>query len=132
MIYVLPIRSENLMFDYPHLAELSRTYCISLCAFLVPANLVATTLTIVLALMRRPKLQLWYAAGVASMFALVMLWHVYTWFEVGVVMIPTYVLLWLASTCLFANIGAIAYYYKLPTLKLKLQRYLLNSFSYIN
>ncbi|WP_045054457.1 hypothetical protein [Aliterella atlantica] len=120
------------MFDFANLAELSRTHCVSLCAFLVPANLVATTLTMVLAAMQRPKLQLLPSAGMASIFALVMLWHVYTWFAIGVVMVPTYVLLWLSSTCLLANIGAIAYCYKLPTLKLKLQTYLLNSFSYIN
>lgn len=120
------------MIDFPNLAQLSRTHCVSLCAFLVPANLVATTLTMVFAILHRPKLQLWQSAGVASMFALVMLWHVYTWFAVGVVMIPTYVLLWLASSCLLTNIGAIAYYYKFPDLKLKIQKIIFTQINFIN
>lgn len=123
---------RKLMFDFPHLADLSRTHCLSLCAFLVPANLVATVLTMVFAVLHRPKLQLWQSAGVASSFALVMLWHVYTWFAVGVVMVPTYVLLWLASTCLLANIGAIAYYYKFPDAKLKIQKIIFNQINFIS
>ncbi len=112
------------MFDLTNLAELSRTHCISLCAFLVPANLIATCLTMVWAALRRPKVRVWQSAGVASIFAVVMLWHVYTWFEAGVVMIPTYVLLGLSSSCLMTNIGAIAYSYsrinKLSVIKEKL------------
>ncbi|WP_009630644.1 hypothetical protein [Synechocystis sp. PCC 7509] len=99
------------MLDLTNLSELSRTHCISLCAFLVPANLVATGLTMVLAALRRSKIRVWQSAGVASIFAVVLLWHVFTWFEVGVVMIPTYVLLWLSSGCLITNISAIAYRY---------------------
>ncbi len=99
------------MLDLTNLAELSRTQCISLCAFLVPANLIATCLTVVLAVLRRSKIQVWQSAGVASIFAVVLLWHVFTWFEVGVVMIPTYVLLWLSSSCLMINISAVGYSY---------------------
>ena len=99
------------MFELTDLAELSRTHCISLCAFLVPANLIATCLTMGLAVLRRSKIRVWQSAGVAGIFAVVLLWHVYTWFEAGVVMIPTYVLLGLSSSCLIGNIGAIAYSY---------------------
>lgn len=35
------------MFDFNTLAEFSRAYCIGICAFLIPANLVATSLTII-------------------------------------------------------------------------------------
>lgn len=119
------------MFD-PHLAQLSRTHCLSLCAFLVPANLGATTLTMVFAALHRSQLQLWQSAGVASIFALVMLWHVYTWLAIGVVMVPTYVLMWLASTCLLSNIGAIAYYYKFPDSKLRIQKILFSQINFIN
>ena len=112
------------MFDLTNLAELSRTHCISLCAFLVPAILLTTCLTMVLAALRRSKTRVWQSAGVAGVFALVLLWHVYTWFEVGIVMIPTYVLLWLASSCSLSNIGAIFYSYsrvnKLSVIKEKL------------
>jgi hypothetical protein len=95
------------MFDFNMLAEFSRTHCVSICAFLVPANLVATSMTIIFTALRRPQVQIWQAAGIASIFAFVMILHVFTWFMVGVVMAPTYVLLWLGSTCFLTNIGAI-------------------------
>ena len=98
---------KSAMFDFNTLSDFSRANCISICAFLVPANLVATSLTIALTVLRRPRLQIWQSAGIASTFAVVMLIHVWTWFAIGVVMIPTYVLLWLATTCLLANSGAI-------------------------
>jgi len=97
------------MFDFNNLAELSRTNCITICAFLVPANLVATSLTIIFTALVRPTVQVWQVAGIASIFALLMIWHVFTWFMVGIVMAPTYILLWLGSSCLFTNIVAIAY-----------------------
>ena len=100
------------MFDLNPLAEFSRANCIGICAFLVPANLVTTTLTMIAAL-RRPPAQVWLAAGIAIVPALVMVMHVFTWFIIGVVMVPTYVLLGLGTTCLLTNLGAIAYSYNL-------------------
>ncbi len=97
------------MFDFNTLADFSRANCISVCTFLAPANLVATSLTIALTALRCPKTQVWQAAGIASILALVMLLHVFTWFMVGVVMVPTYVLLWLGTSCLLTNLGAIVY-----------------------
>ena len=95
------------MFDFNSLAEFSRHYCIGICAFLVPANLVATSLTGIFTVLRRPAAQVWQAAGLASIFALVMILHVFTWFMVGMVMAPTYILLCLGSICLWVNLGAI-------------------------
>lgn len=95
------------MFDFNTLAEFSRASCVGICAFLIPANLVATSLTAVFTVWRRPAVQVWQAAGIASIFALVMILHVFTWFMIGVVMAPTYILLGLGSSCLFANLGAI-------------------------
>ncbi|WNN91733.1 hypothetical protein [Gloeocapsopsis dulcis] len=100
-------RLGNLMFDFNTLTELSRTHCIALCAVLVPANLIATSLTMLLTALRRPLSQVWQSAGIASIFAVLMLLHVWTWFAIGVVMAPTYILLWLASTCLLTNLGSI-------------------------
>lgn len=97
------------MFDFNTLAEFSRNHCVTLCAFLVPANLVATSLTMLLSLFQRPQIQIWKSAGVASFLAVLMLLHVFTWFMVGVVLAPTYILMWLAGTCLLTNLGAIAY-----------------------
>lgn len=104
------------MFDFLTLSDFSRSHCIAICAFLVPANLVSTILTIVLAALCRPQIQVRQAAGVAISFALVMVLHVFTWFMVGVVMAPTYILLGLGSTCLVFNIAAIAYNYNVRNL----------------
>jgi len=95
------------MIDFHTLAEFSRANCLGICAFLVPAILIATLLTIILTILRRPINQVQSAVGVASIFALVMILHVYTWFVVGVVMAPTFILLSLAITCLITNFAAI-------------------------
>ena len=95
------------MFDLNTLTEFSSAYCIGICAFLVPANLVATLQTTILTVLRRPKIQVWQSAGIASIFALVMILHVFAWFMLGVVMAPTYILLLLGSICLLANLGLI-------------------------
>lgn len=96
------------MLDLTSACELSRTHCIAICAVLVPANLLATSQTVLMVWFRRPIAQIWLMAGVSSLYALVMVLHVLTWLIVGVVMIPTYVLLWLGSTCLVTNLLAIA------------------------
>ncbi|KYC43057.1 hypothetical protein WA1_13225 [Scytonema hofmannii PCC 7110] len=97
------------MLDLNSLAELSRVNCVSLCAFLVPANLVATIVTMVLIALGRSPHQIWRSAAVASFLALIMVLHVYTWFAVGIVMAPTYILLLLALSCLLTNLGAILF-----------------------
>ncbi|MBD2514561.1 hypothetical protein H6G93_05980 [Nostoc sp. FACHB-973] len=107
------------MFDFNTLAEFSRANCVTICAFLVPANLLVTILTMVLTVLRRPSHQIWQSAGIASFFASVMLLHVYTWFMVGVVMAPTYILMSLAITCLVINSAAIIFhrrYANIPSL----------------
>jgi hypothetical protein len=97
------------MLDYQTLAEFSRNNCVSICTFLVPANILTTLLTVILVLGNRPIHQLWQSAGIASIFASVMVLHVYTWFMIGVVMAPTYILLFLALTCLLTNLGVILF-----------------------
>ncbi|MFB2767936.1 hypothetical protein ACE1AT_01375 [Pelatocladus sp. BLCC-F211] len=98
------------MLDFNSLAEFSRTNCVSICAFLVPANLLTTLLTMIFAALRRPSYQVWQSAIIACLFAVVMILHVYTWFMIGIVMIPTYILLWLAFTCLVCNVGSILFH----------------------
>ncbi len=97
------------MLDLNTTAEFSRANCVAICAFLVPANLLATLLTIIFAAIHRPLHQVLQSAGIASIFALVMVLHVYTWFSIGVVMAPTYILLWLGISCLLTNLGAILF-----------------------
>ncbi len=98
------------MFDFNTLAEFSRANCVTICAFLVPANLLVTILTMVLTALRRPSHQIWQSAAIASFFASVMILHVYTWFMIGVVMAPTYILMSLAITCLLTNSVAILFH----------------------
>ncbi|TVP56619.1 MAG: hypothetical protein EA343_23420 [Nodularia sp. (in: Bacteria)] len=98
------------MLDFNVLAEFSRTNCTGICAFLVPANIIATSLTIILTVMRRPINQVWKSVGLASIFALVMVLHVFTWFMIGVVMWPTYILLSLAISCLLTNFAAVLWH----------------------
>ncbi len=95
------------MLDFNTLTAFSSTYCISICAFLIPANLIATSSTIILTLLDRPAITIWQTAGIASFFALLMILHVFAWFMIGVVMAPTYILLVLGSICLLANFMAI-------------------------
>ncbi|MBW4562341.1 MAG: hypothetical protein KME32_14550 [Mojavia pulchra JT2-VF2] len=95
------------MLDFNTLTVFSSTYCIAICAFLIPANLITTSLTIGFTLLGRPVIEIWQTAAIASIFALLMILHVFAWFMIGVVMAPTYILLGLGSICLFANLGAI-------------------------
>ncbi|MEM7554552.1 MAG: hypothetical protein AAF378_10700 [Cyanobacteria bacterium P01_A01_bin.84] len=106
------------MLDFSSIGEFSRTNCVSICGFLVPANLLATIAAIALSALGRPSSQVLRIASVGSMLAVIMILHVYTWFAVGVVMAPTYILLCLAITCCICNLGAVIVHYKYPGVKL--------------
>lgn len=93
----------NFLFDF------SRNYCIAICAFLVPANLLLTLCTLYLVVRLQPPVQVYLSAFVTSLFALALLLHDFTWFSIGVVMAPTYILLVLACVCLSLNIWAIVH-----------------------
>jgi hypothetical protein len=95
------------MLDFNTLIEFSSTYCIAICAFLIPANLIATASTIILTLLGHPTIHIWQTALIASFLALLMIMHVFAWFMIGVVMAPTYILLGIGSICLLANLIAI-------------------------
>jgi hypothetical protein len=110
------------MLELNALADFSRANCVSICAFLVPAILVATLVTVVFAALGRPSRQLWPSAGIAGFFAVVMLLHVYTWFSIGVVMAPTYILLSMAVCCLVTNSTILLYkHYTAPSSRSKLR-----------
>lgn len=87
-------------------SEFSRGYCVQICAFLVPANLLVTIQALVMMVIDRPLRDRLVIGLVGSLYATLMVLHVATWFAVGVVMAPTYVLLSLAVVCLVMN-GAI-------------------------
>jgi hypothetical protein len=95
------------MLDFNTITEFSHTYCIAICAFLVPANLLATLMTGIFTGLNRPRVQVRASVVVASLFATAMIFHVFTWFAIGVVMPPTYILLLMAIVCLAINLWAI-------------------------
>ena len=96
------------MLDINPLSEFSRSHCIAICAVLVPANLIATTLTLLGIGQHRSARRVQQLAAIASVFALIIVLHVMTWFIVGIVMAPTFILLTLGSVCLLTNGWAIA------------------------
>ena len=96
------------MIDFNTLAEFSRNYCISICAFLVPANLVTTVLTVLFLYFGRPTRQIFPIASLALLFAVTMFLHVATWLMIGVVMAPTFILFGLGLTCFVINLQAIS------------------------
>ncbi len=95
------------MLNFAPLFEFSRNQCATICAFLVPANLLATSQTLLLLFLQRPIPQIRLAAIFAGIFALTLFLHVDTWFAIGVVQTPTFILLGLGTTCLVINFWAI-------------------------
>ena len=104
------------MLDLNSLFEFSRINCVGICAFLVPANILTTSLTLGLTGFGRPAHQILVAAGIASLFSGIMVLHVLTWFLIGVVMMPTYVLLILGSLCLITNLISVFRHQQLKVL----------------
>jgi hypothetical protein len=96
------------MLDLSFIFEFSRTHCIAICAALVPANLLATLQTLIFVGLDRPTAHIRQITLAASLYALLMIFHVATWFMIGVVMIPTFVLLFLGCVCLGISAWAIA------------------------
>lgn len=95
------------MLDFLALAEFSRANCVGICAFLVPANLLATLTVMVMTGFRYHRSRVLPVVLLGCLFATVMILHVYTWFAVGIVMMQTFILLGLALTCLTVNLGAV-------------------------
>jgi hypothetical protein len=93
----------NFLFDFSH------NYCVIICAFLVPANLLLTFWTLLLVLQLHSSTQVYLSVFTASFLALTLLLHDFTWFSIGVVMAPTYILLSLACICISLNVWAIAH-----------------------
>lgn len=89
------------------LCEFSREYCVAICAFLVPANLLVTCYTLLLLWFHRPQWQLRLSCFGATIFAFTLIFHVSTWLIIGVITPVTFVLLTLASNCLLINFLAI-------------------------
>ncbi len=89
------------------LGDFSRSHCIGICAFLVPANLIATSQTILFTILKRSSIQIFTITTSAIIYALLMIFHVISWFIVGVVMAPTFILMFLGTVCLAVNVMAV-------------------------
>jgi putative exporter of polyketide antibiotics len=96
------------MLDINALFEFSRTHCVAICAVLVPANLVATSQTLLLTGFSRPIAQIQVMALAASLYGLLLILHVLTWLAIGVVMAPTYILTFLGCLCIGLNLTCVA------------------------
>jgi len=97
------------MFDFNNIIEFSHLYCVAICGFLVPINVLASLQQIIFTILHRPKKEINLMALVASFYALMIILHVGSWFIVGVVRIQTFILLWFASCCLITNIWAVVH-----------------------
>ena len=95
------------MFDLHCLGEFSRSHCLAICAFLIPANLIATSQTILFTILKRRSLEISIISTTAIIYASLMVMHVVSWFIVGVVMAPTFILTLLGIVCLAINLMAI-------------------------
>ncbi|WP_271252447.1 hypothetical protein [Pseudanabaena sp. Chao 1811] len=87
--------------------DFSRSHCVAICAFLVPANLIATSQTILLTILKRSPVEIFTISASAIIYALLMIAHVISWYIVGVVMAPTFILMFLGIICLAVNLTAI-------------------------
>jgi hypothetical protein len=91
----------NILFAFSH------TYCLAICAVLVPFNLLTTLMTLTFVGLGRSTGRVWLSSGCAIAGSLLMVLHVLTWLVVGVVQVQTFVLFSLGMTCLVLNLWAI-------------------------
>lgn len=84
----------------------SHTYCVSICGFFMVFNVLGTGQTVLFTGLNLPSWQIKLMASMSSLFALVIISHVFSWFVVGVVQWQTFVLLFLCSLFLAINIWA--------------------------
>ena len=97
------------MLNIDLICEFSRNHCVSICAFLVPANLLTTLQTLILLFLMRPLSQIRLGAVFASFFALTLYFHVTTWLIIGVLTPVSFILFALGTICLIINLVAITY-----------------------
>ncbi len=86
-------------------SELSRTYCVGICAFLVPAILLLTIQSLFLGYFQTYGWRFRGSILGAIVLEMLLIAHVGTWFSIGVVTPVTFILLTLSLTCLAINSG---------------------------
>ncbi|EAZ87958.1 hypothetical protein [Crocosphaera chwakensis] len=95
------------MFDPISIGEFSRNNCVSICAFLIPANLLGTLLTLIFLVIKPSSVKLLTSVTVATLLGIILCLHVATWWIIGVIQVPTFILLSLATVCISLNLWAI-------------------------
>ena len=88
------------------LLNFSRCHCISICAALVPINILATALTVFKVTRNHAIWSTKASIGFASLAAGLLALHDLSWLIIGVVMAPTYILFTIAMVCLSFNAWA--------------------------
>lgn len=101
------------------LLHISHTYCLQICALLVPTNMAVTMASMLMVGLEVPRWRICAVASLGISLAITMVMHVLSWLLVGVVMLPTYVLLCLAGVCFSINMMLI---YRQPMLRRLLVR----------
>jgi hypothetical protein len=97
------------MLDFDTLNHLSRCHCVSICAMLVPANLLVCSAIILLTGMdRSPQARRWLVAIGSGLCAL-LLAHVASWWIVGVIAPATFILPSLGLLCTVINLSCLKY-----------------------
>lgn len=109
------------MFDFQPLWEFSRQNCVTICSFLVPANLLTTIATLILVATGQSLTKLRWSRGIATVWAITLFLHVSTWFAVGIITPVTFILFALGSTCLVVNLLAVAYRHEARTISARLR-----------
>lgn len=91
------------LFDFSH------TYCIAICAALLPFSLFMTFGTLFHLGLGHPTRRVHLSAALAWTGSALMVLHVYTWLAIGVVMVPTYVLPFFAGLFTVINAWAVGH-----------------------
>lgn len=89
--------------------QFSRHNCVAICAFLIPANLIATIQTLVLVVLQRPISQIRVSAIMAIILASTLFLHIATWFIIGVITPVSFILAALGATCITVNLTLLFY-----------------------
>ena len=97
------------MLGFDTVFEFSRHHCVAVCAFLVPANLLTTLITLLLLFLKTPVDRIRIAASFATIFAFSLFLHICTWLMIGVITPVTFILFGLGTMCLSINISALIY-----------------------
>ena len=113
----------NLLIFEP-IFEFSRQNCVSICAFLVPANLLTTIAVLALLFTESSLIPIRLATIVSMIFASTLFLHISTWFIIGVITPVTFILFALGTTCLTISVLANIYQDKLLEIKFLINKYI--------